>query len=272
MNDPTRRGFLRWLVELPAVAAGVHVAACAGASSAALDSASADTDASAGAGAGSDAGSPDVAGPTAAPDVPLVGDVVAHADVPVGDATPIGDATDATDATDAADAAPEVCQPTLDDAEGPFYVPDTPTVTSLASPSEPGDLIAIVGAIVGPDCAPIPGATVEVWHADAEGQYSDAKLRATLTASKDGAYAFDSIYPGQYLQSNGWRPAHIHYKVSAPGFETLTTQLYFEGDPYLSPNDSCVSCGSWDTGRIIPLALDTQGVKRGAFEVVLATA
>jgi len=28
-----------------------------------------------------------------------------------------------------------------------------------------------------------------------------------------------------------WRPAHLHMKGSAPGYQLITTQLYFPGDP-----------------------------------------
>lgn len=292
MHHATRRGFLRWLVELPVVAAGVHAAGCATPPDVDLSSAgdaSAAGDIAAGrAGAGTldasavaadthggpalDAGTTaDTASGAVGPDVAQTLD--AGPDVaPTPEAGP--DVAPTTDSGPdvASEAPPEVCEPTLDDAEGPFYVPDTPQVAALASPSEPGDPIAISGAVRGPECQPISGASVEVWHASAVGEYDDAKLRATLTASKDGAYAFSSIRPGPYLQSNGWRPAHIHYRVSAPGFETLITQLYFEGDPHLSPNDSCVSCGSWDDGRIIPLVLDRDGVQQGLFDLVLATA
>ncbi len=31
---------------------------------------------------------------------------------------------------------------------------------------------------------------------------------------------------------HAWRPAHLHVKVSAPGHELLTAQLYFPGDPH----------------------------------------
>jgi protocatechuate 3,4-dioxygenase beta subunit len=31
---------------------------------------------------------------------------------------------------------------------------------------------------------------------------------------------------------HAWRPAHIHVKVSAPGHEQLTAQLYFPGDEH----------------------------------------
>jgi protocatechuate 3,4-dioxygenase beta subunit len=41
---------------------------------------------------------------------------------------------------------------------------------------------------------------------------------------------------GRYLDAVGqhpWRPAHIHFKVSADGHRPLVTQLFFAGDPYL---------------------------------------
>lgn len=42
-----------------------------------------------------------------------------------------------------------------------------------------------------------------------------------------------TVWPGQYDIGKGQRrPSHIHIKVSAPGFEDLTTQMYFEGDPH----------------------------------------
>ncbi|MDE2565467.1 MAG: hydroxyquinol 1,2-dioxygenase, partial [Burkholderiales bacterium] len=41
---------------------------------------------------------------------------------------------------------------------------------------------------------------------------------------------------GQMLRATGrhaWRPAHLHFRVSAPGFETLVTHLFREPDPWL---------------------------------------
>ena len=46
--------------------------------------------------------------------------------------------------------------------------------------------------------------------------------------------------PGRYLEAMGqhpWRPAHIHFKVTAPGHQTLVTQVFFPDDPYLE-NDT----------------------------------
>ena len=57
-------------------------------------------------------------------------------------------------------------------------------------------------------------------------------LRGKLNADASGSYAFRTIIPGRYLNGAQYRPAHIHVKVSAPGQVPLTTQLYFEGDPF----------------------------------------
>ena len=67
----------------------------------------------------------------------------------------------------------------------------------------------------------------------------------------DGAYEFQTMLPkpytvptdgpvGRYLEAVGqhpWRPAHIHFKVTAPGHQPLVTQVFFPGDPYLE-NDT----------------------------------
>jgi protocatechuate 3,4-dioxygenase beta subunit len=68
---------------------------------------------------------------------------------------------------------------------------------------------------------------------------------------------------------NGYRPAHIHLKISHPDYKTVVTQLYFKDDPYLWPNDACGSgCRSNDLLRIIALVNDG-GVLSGTFDIVL---
>ncbi|MFT7580179.1 MAG: catechol 1,2-dioxygenase, partial [Myxococcota bacterium] len=172
------------------------------------------------------------------------------------------------DDTAMADTTPEVCTTTQNDAQGPFFVADAPNVTDLSG-ELPGTAIGMVGVVRDIACKPIAGAKVEVWHADKDGVYEDDQLRATLTADDDGTYAFTTIQPGPYGDAGGFRPAHFHYKVSAPGYRTVTTQLYFEGDPYLSPNDSCGGCGSDDQDRIIAL-VDTGSLKEGMYAVTLS--
>ena len=54
------------------------------------------------------------------------------------------------------------------------------------------------------------------------------------SSGSDGSYSFKTIIPGHYLNGSQYRPAHIHVTVTAAGHKSLTTQLYFEGDPYNS--------------------------------------
>lgn len=169
------------------------------------------------------------------------------------------------------------CAATGSDALGPFYAKGAPGRATIAAPSEPGDRVTIVGRVTGPDCkTPISGATLDVWHADAKGNYHAAgvtyRLRGVLKTDADGRFEFKSIKPGHYDN----RPRHYHLIVSSPGYVALTTQIYFKGDPLLGPKDSCQppTCNSGDPGRVIPLvsAGTRRGVphERGTFDVALA--
>lgn len=134
-----------------------------------------------------------------------------------------------------ADQTPGRCVPTAGDAEGPFYKPGAPVRAST------GSGLSVRGKVLGaPDCRPLPGARIEWWQANSDGEYDDAH-RGTRTASAGGEYAFTTDVPGKYPS----RPRHIHFKISAPGFAPLTTQLYLRGgeasvafDLVLSPSKS----------------------------------
>jgi protocatechuate 3,4-dioxygenase beta subunit len=79
-----------------------------------------------------------------------------------------------------------------------------------------------------------------------------------------GRYEFQTMVPkpytvptdgpvGRYLEAIGqhpWRPAHIHFKVTAPGHQTLVTQVFFPDDPYLD-NDTI---GAVKEALVRPLA------------------
>ena len=92
-----------------------------------------------------------------------------------------------------------------------------------------------------------------------------------LKVNDDGTYVFRTIKPGRYRIGGGFRPAHIHLKVSHPGYGTVTTQLYFQGDPYVWPNDACGSgCRSNDPKRIIGLKESgKKGYLEGIFLIYL---
>lgn len=128
-----------------------------------------------------------------------------------------------------------LCRPTPRDALGPFYKSDTPAVAELcAVPGKGAQRLTVSGRITAmPDCRPLPGARVEVWQADAQGDYTmvggmrdDPRclLRATLTADREGRYRYTTILPGEYPG----RPRHIHYRVTHADHAELVTQLYFD--------------------------------------------
>lgn len=140
--------------------------------------------------------------------------------------------------------------------EGPYYVPDAPERGARGAvpmrPGETGSPLVWQGTITGTDGKPLAG-KVELWHADSDGFYSqyapglpEWNLRGSFSTGSDGAFEITTIRPAPYqIPTDGacgkliaaagwhaWRPAHLHVKVSAPGHELLTAQLYFPGDPH----------------------------------------
>ena len=141
--------------------------------------------------------------------------------------------------------------------EGPYYAPNAPELGADAAlpmrPEEPGTPLAWEGTITSTDGTPLGGAKLEVWHCDDLGLYSqfsegqpEWNLRGILTVGSDGRFKVRTIKPqpyqiptdgscGRLIDAAGWhawRPAHVHVKVSAPGHELLTAQLYFPGDEH----------------------------------------
>ncbi|MGB6410929.1 MAG: hypothetical protein WBF16_06985 [Candidatus Deferrimicrobiaceae bacterium] len=112
------------------------------------------------------------------------------------------------------------CTPTRADAEGPFYVPGAPIRTST------GSGLVIRGRLLGaPDCRPLSGGGIEWWQTGRRGRYDD-EHRGSQTVDSDGTYRFSTDFPGAYPG----RPPHIHFKANAPGYRSLTTQLYLRGE------------------------------------------
>jgi catechol 1,2-dioxygenase len=140
---------------------------------------------------------------------------------------------------------------------GPFHM--------VASPRRAlGDTIDLVGT--GPQCVlagrvlsadgtPLPGAVLDVWQANDQGFYDvqqpdvqpPGNGRGLFTADQDGAYWFRTIVPTHYpIPTDGpvgtlleatkrhpYRPAHIHFIVTAPGHRPLTTHIFVAGSPYI---------------------------------------
>ncbi len=87
--------------------------------------------------------------------------------------------------------------------------------------------LVITGRVLTADCAPVAGAVLDFWQADANGVYDNVgfTLRGKQETAEDGSYRLETVLPGEYPG----RPPHIHVKVNAPGGSALTTQIYFAG-------------------------------------------
>ncbi len=134
---------------------------------------------------------------------------------------------------------PESCPQTASQTEGPFYLADAPERVELDLHGDEGTPLTLDGQIFTGDCdTPAAGAVVEFWHADPSGDYDnksdDMRYRCAVTTDEEGRFSLATLLPGRYLNGTAYRPRHIHVKVfDADGNERLTTQLYFEGDPYI---------------------------------------
>ncbi|MEO7092154.1 MAG: dioxygenase, partial [Polyangiales bacterium] len=125
----------------------------------------------------------------------------------------------------------------------------------------------ISGRVLGTGCGIVlAGAVLDFWQADADGAYFDVKLRGHQIATADGRFSLHTIIPGHYLNGAQYRPAHVHVKVQAPGYKLLTTQLYFEGDPY-NDIDPFIK-----KSLIMKVAAGAPGEKASQFDFILKKA
>jgi protocatechuate 3,4-dioxygenase beta subunit len=112
--------------------------------------------------------------------------------------------------------------------EGPFFKPSSPERADLIEAGIKGQPIDLVGFVLTRGCKPVPGALVDLWHADDAGEYDNTgfRLRGHQFADAEGRYRFRTIVPALYPG----RTRHFHVKVQPKGGRILTTQLYFPGE------------------------------------------
>jgi hydroxyquinol 1,2-dioxygenase len=112
----------------------------------------------------------------------------------------------------------------------------------------------VSGRVQSAEGKPLAGALLELWQSNGEGSYDvqladtgGKQLRAKLRADAEGRFRFRTILPTSYpvptdgpvgrvlnrMGRHPMRPAHLHFIVSAPGYETVVTHLFVKGDPYL---------------------------------------
>lgn len=122
---------------------------------------------------------------------------------------------------------------TVSQTEGPFYTPRTPERTTLIESGVTGTSLVIVGRVLTPDCRPIPGAVLDFWQADDQGEYDNEgyRLRGHQFTDRLGQFRLETIKPAAYGGVMFRRTPHIHVKVQGRHTRPLTTQLYFPGEP-----------------------------------------
>jgi catechol 1,2-dioxygenase len=139
---------------------------------------------------------------------------------------------------------------------GPFHRAGAPTLPMGANISKgpDGEPVLVRGSVRDTGGRPIGGAVLDVWQTSADGFYdvqderqAGMNLRGVFRTGDDGGFWFRTIKPASYpIPTDGpvgellaamgrseTRPAHIHFIVEAPGYESVTTHLFVEGDPYL---------------------------------------
>ncbi len=185
------------------------------------------------------------------------------------------------------------CQLLPELTEGPY-----PTVDQIerrdVTEDRTGTPLRVGIQVVDETCAPIPGAMVEIWHCDIDGDYSayadgytsdddgpgTTFLRGSQQSNDEGIVEFHTIWPGWYPG----RAVHIHSKVHIDDSTVLTTQFLFEdseneavlsespyaqfGLPDTSTGDDHVSRGDSDLNMAVADDSDIGG-KRGLIVVGL---
>jgi len=140
---------------------------------------------------------------------------------------------------------------------GPFHVSGAPEYEMGANIclDRKGEDMLVRGRILDTEGRPVAGARIDVWQANDEGFYDvqqkglqpDFNLRGVFTTGADGRYWFRAVKPrfypipddgpvGKLLRSLGrhpYRPAHLHFIITAEGYDPLTTHIFDPDDPYI---------------------------------------
>lgn len=185
--------------------------------------------------------------------------------------------------------------PTPAQIEGPFYPVDRQADTDLdltrvgdRPGTAVGSIILVRGRVFSIEGTPLQDALVEIWQANHYGRYAhprdpnpqpldrDFQGWGRVSTATDGEYGFRTIRPGpyslEYLGGSGWRCRHIHFNVSHEGFRSLTTQMYFQGDPLLAQDAEIAKVPVAERPRLI-VAEETDSttlLPLYRFDVVLA--
>lgn len=163
------------------------------------------------------------------------------------------------------------CEPTTTDILGPFFSEGAPQTNTIVPEGYEGERLFLTGKLTATDCENnIADAVLDFWQANENGAYDNDgyNFRGKIITDAEGNYSLETIVPGKYLNGSQYRPAHIHLKVQAEGYDELVTQIYFQGDTDI-PADPLASSPA-AAGRIINLSPGFAGDWFGSFDIVLS--
>lgn len=141
---------------------------------------------------------------------------------------------------------------------GPFYVPDSPIREfgeSMVEFDDHGEPAVLRGKVLDATGQPLVGAELDIWQNAANGFYAvqqkgvqpATNLRGRFFTNSKGEFEVRTVRPvpypipadgpvGKLLRTTGrheWRAAHIHVKVTAPGYTPVTTHIFDRDSDYL---------------------------------------
>jgi hydroxyquinol 1,2-dioxygenase len=139
---------------------------------------------------------------------------------------------------------------------GPFFVENAPRVENGADLANgaPGEACIVQGSVRSIGGKPVAGARIDVWQSDAAGMYdvqyddlTEPRARGHLLSDDDGRFSFTTVRPTAYpipvdgpvgrlleaTRRSPMRPAHIHFRIQAAGYRTLTTHVFDAADPFV---------------------------------------
>ncbi len=140
---------------------------------------------------------------------------------------------------------------------GPFHRPGAPEMAQggdIAGPAAKGTPAVVHGRVLDASGRPIGNAVLDVWQANSDGFYDSQlpnheqlQMRGKFRTGQDGRFTVKTTRPvhyqiptdgpvGEMLRATNrhpWRPAHVHFVVSAEGYEPVTTHIFDSVDPYL---------------------------------------
>jgi|HubBroStandDraft_6_1064221.scaffolds.fasta_scaffold69582_3 hydroxyquinol 1,2-dioxygenase len=140
---------------------------------------------------------------------------------------------------------------------GPFHrlgAADMPAGGNIAHRDTVGIPTLVSGRVLDLDGRPIANAELDVWQAQTNGLYDsqdnnpgELHMRGKFRTDSEGRYLLRTVVPVNYpipsdgpvgamLKATGrhpWRPAHIHFVLTADGYDPVTTHIFDRTDPYL---------------------------------------